>query len=390
MNIYPELAGNLIIDNEEYNGLSTFFFDVKNGNYKVSGECNYDLLEYPDNTWIFTGRRQLLEAHSGVEGKHTFEGTVHVGRYIPRGTDRAYKERLSVSVISRFLSVSGVSVEKITSPTVHLAGDSTVTDQPSGIPYDPLKCYSGWGQMLPFFLGNGFAVANHAHSGLTTESFREEGHYKIMLEELNRGDYVLIQFAHNDQKLAHLGARDGYYENINRYIDELTDRGAYPILVTPLARNTWFENRTYKDLLEIHSDALLEIGSKRNIPVVDLHRETVKRIKEYGYDKSSIYYHEGDLTHTNDLGAFNAAKIVANELIGRLEKRVDGYSRLLSAIRRDRIKDSETERVLEEHISESNEKADVASNSINDEGIVPVDLSGPASWAIDERGIIIK
>lgn len=392
MNKYPELSGNIIIDKEEDNRLSSFYYDVKDGNYKVVGECIYDLLEYPDNSWIFTGRRQLLGAYTGMKGKYSFEGMVHVGRYIPRGASRAYKEKLSVNVISQFLSVRNISIEKIVSPTIHIAGDSTVTDQPSGLPYNPLECYSGWGQMLPFFLGNGFAVANHAHSGLSTESFRKEGHYKIMLDELNRGDYVLIQFAHNDQKIPHLGAKDGYYDNINRYIDELTDRGVNPILVTPLARNTWCKN-IYNDLLEIHADTVREIGQERDVPVIDLHRETVKKIKEYGYDKAAIYYHEGDLTHTNDLGAFKAAKIVAGELIERLENRGDRYSKLFSAIRRDRIDNSETEKVLNEYVVKRNDETEKTDSSLineHDEDIVPADLTGPSSWRIDDRGIIIQ
>ena len=138
--------------------------------------------------------------------------------------------------------------------------------------YAPGASYSGWGQMLSAFLKDGIAVSNHAHSGLTTESFREEGHYAILYDRLKAGDYVLLQFGHNDQKLDHLKAEEGYRENLDRYLSEIRKKGAYPILVTPIARNTWKGlDGTYNDLLADYAEAVKRLGRERKVPVIDLH-----------------------------------------------------------------------------------------------------------------------
>nr|WP_304954957.1 hypothetical protein [uncultured Acetatifactor sp.] len=84
-----------------------------------------------------------------------------------------------------------------------------MTDQSAEYPYAPGTNYSGWGQMISAYLNQRIAVSNHAHSGLTTASFREEGHYGILEQYIRPGDYMLIQFAHNDQKLDELKAQEG-------------------------------------------------------------------------------------------------------------------------------------------------------------------------------------
>ena len=94
MNKYPELSGNIIIDKEEDNRLSSFYYDVKDGNYKVVGECIYDLLEYPDNSWIFTGRRQLLGAYTGMKGTHLREWFMWEGIFQEAHTRRIKKNYL--------------------------------------------------------------------------------------------------------------------------------------------------------------------------------------------------------------------------------------------------------------------------------------------------------
>ena len=100
-----------------------------------------------------------------------------------------------------------------------VCGDSTVTDQTANLPYAPGTSYCGWGQMLPAYLPD-VCITNHAHSGLTTESFTSEGHWDIVKPRLRAGDICLYQFGHNDQKLAHLQAYGGYTDRLRTYIKE--------------------------------------------------------------------------------------------------------------------------------------------------------------------------
>lgn len=79
-----------------------------------------------------------------------------------------------------------------------IAGDSTVTNRVSSEEYESGICYTGWGQMLPLFLGIYYRVKNFAKSGLTIDSFRTEGHYDLLISQINPKDYVIFQFGHND------------------------------------------------------------------------------------------------------------------------------------------------------------------------------------------------
>ncbi|MBC8025047.1 MAG: rhamnogalacturonan acetylesterase, partial [Steroidobacteraceae bacterium] len=120
-------------------------------------------------------------------------------------------------------------------PTLYLAGDSTVTDQ-------PIAPNASWGQMLPRFFGAKLAVANHAESGETLKSFVTEQRLDKLLSTLRAGDWVMIQFAHNDQKAqwpqTYADAATTYRAWLRAYIAEVRRRGATPILVTsPDRRN---------------------------------------------------------------------------------------------------------------------------------------------------------
>ena len=190
---------------------------------------------------IFSGRRRLMEAVPLLEAgkQHVFSMAADVSDIVPRGHTEVFSDRtLDLTVTADRPCISRVTVEALDCPVVYIAGDSTVTDQSGEYPYAPETCYAGWGQMLPYFLTEETAVSNHAHSGLTTESFRQEGHYGVVERARKAGDYMLIQFGHNDQKLAHLQAREGYWDNLTRYIEESRAAGVFPLLVTPLAAIT--------------------------------------------------------------------------------------------------------------------------------------------------------
>ena len=227
------------------------------------------------------------------------------------------KNALDIAVVGHCPALDFLSVVPIEVPTVYLAGDSTMADYGAEYPYHPAACYGGWGQALDLYLDGSVAVCNHAHNGRSTETFRNEGHFDLIQKQLRPGDFVVIQFGHNDQKHPHLQAYNGYPENLRRFIAEIRAKKALPILATPIARNTWTEQNgklTYSDLLHDHAQACIALGKELNVPVLDLHQAAMEDIIRLGRDASKIYYHQGDWTHTNDYGAVRAAGYAADAL----------------------------------------------------------------------------
>ncbi len=193
-----------------------------------------------------------------------------------------------------------------------IAGDSTVTDRKSSGTYDCGLCYTGWGQMLPLHLGAGMIVRNFAVGGLTTETFRTEGHYAALCDVLQPDDIVLIQFGHNDQKLPHLQAEGQYRENLLQYITDIREKRAVPILVTSLARNSWRgDTGLYNDMLADYAETVMKLGNDVNVTVLDLHKVSVEWICREGREAVKPYFYPGDFTHTNDYGAYHIAGFVA-------------------------------------------------------------------------------
>lgn len=167
--------------------------------------------------------------------------------------------------------------------------------------------------MLPAYLPE-VCITNHAHSGLTTESFLSEGHWAIVKPRLRAGDICLFQFGHNDQKLAHLQARGGYTDRLRTYIKETRTAGAVPVLITPLARNSWRDPTHYNDFLADFADAVLDLGKKEAVPVLDLHAYAMQLIRQEGLETAKRWFYPGDYTHTNDFGAYRMAGFVAGAL----------------------------------------------------------------------------
>lgn len=226
----------------------------------------------------------------------------------PAYEQAAHTNKDAISVISCYAEPApGI-------PVIYLCGDSTVTDQSSQIPYHPGACYSSWGQALPAFLDSRTAVENQAHCGLTTETFREEGHMGIVKRYIRPGDYCLIQFGHNDQKLPHLLADREYPVNLKRYIQEVRAARATPVLVTSPGRNIWKPDGAYHELLAEHTDAVKQVAEETGTCFIDLHDFTVKHIISNGPEASCGYFYPGDYTHTNEFGAFQSAAFIARQL----------------------------------------------------------------------------
>jgi lysophospholipase L1-like esterase len=171
------------------------------------------------------------------------------------------------------------------------------------------------------------AVLNVARGGATTESHREEGLWAALLAEAAPGDVVLLQFGHNDQKRPHLAPYGGYTTNLHRACDEVLDHGARPVLCTPVGRRHFADGT----LVSTHGDypqAVRNLAMNRNLPLIDLTRQTEALYSELGeHDSMALFTHfaagqhplypDGcvDDTHFSFTGAVRVADLVAADLV---------------------------------------------------------------------------
>lgn len=297
---------------------------VSAGIYRVC--IRLEALEDVDRLYLFTGRKQLREILA-LKGGECLERVYYLSvmEIIPRFREEScLTEHLFVTFCTRYPGAVRVKArwerQEEGVQRIFLCGDSTVTDHAGELPYHPGACYAAWGQDLPAFLEGGFAVENQAHCGLTSEAFRQEGHFAIVKRYIRKGDLCLFQFGHNDQKLPHLLADREYPGNLRRFVEEVRKAGACPVLVTPLGRNIWSGEGEYLDLLKDHARAVCRVAKEEQVPWIDLHGFSVDFICERGMEACRSFFHPGDYTHTNEYGACVFGEYMARQLAERFPK----------------------------------------------------------------------
>lgn len=205
--------------------------------------------------------------------------------------------------------VRTVELEKVDVPTIFIAGDSTVTDQPN-------EPYASWGQMLPRFFKPDIAVANHAESGETLKSFITGLRLDKLLSQMQRGDYLLIQFGHNDMKenwpQTYAEASTTYKAYLKVFIAETRRRGATPVLVTPMQRRQFDDAGKIRNSLGDYPQAMRQAAREENVALIDLNAMSVAFYEALGSTKSPIAFaNEGkDATHHSPYGAYELARCV--------------------------------------------------------------------------------
>ena len=180
--------------------------------------------------------------------------------------------------------------------TVYLLGDSTVTDQP----YEP---WNSWGQMFTRFFKTGVAVANQAESGESLGSSLSSRRVAKVEAEMKKGDYVFIQFGHNDMKSKAPDALKNYEENLGKLVSEIQGKGGTPVLVTSMERKGGVE----KDTLAGYSDAVKRVAEKEKAALIDLHAMSRELYVGLGRDLNAAFQ---DGTHHNNFGSYEIAKCV--------------------------------------------------------------------------------
>jgi lysophospholipase L1-like esterase len=171
--------------------------------------------------------------------------------------------------------------------TIYLAGDSTMAPKETD-----KRPETGWGEALDAcFSPAGVRIVNRAVNGRSTRSFREEGRWQAIVDSLNPGDYVLIQFGHNDEKVTTpAGSSPAQYgANLSRFVDEVRAKDATPILLTPTVRRKWEED-SLVDTHDGYPDVVRTLAKKKYVPFVDMTMKSARVLERYGPDSSSVLY----------------------------------------------------------------------------------------------------
>ncbi|HWJ27775.1 MAG TPA: rhamnogalacturonan acetylesterase [Flavisolibacter sp.] len=208
---------------------------------------------------------------------------------------------------------------------VWLIGDSTIADK-------EIKAYpeTGWGMPFRYFFDSTVVVENMAKNGRSTKSFIAEGLWQSVVDQIKEGDYVLIQFGHNDEvktKVGRYTTPDEFKANLIKYISDARSKKGIPVLITPVARRSFDANGKVEESHPVYSDLVREVSKTSKAPLIDLDQKSMELLQEFGPDHSKwLYdylepdehpnYPEGrkDDTHFSEFGARKMAEIVLSEI----------------------------------------------------------------------------
>lgn len=217
----------------------------------------------------------------------------------------AWDEKLTMEFNNVHPSVCAIEITRAIGPTLYLLGDSTVCDQ-------PLEPYNSWGQMLTRFLKPGIAVANHAESGESLRSSLAARRLEKVLSTLRTGDYVMIQYGHNDEKEKgeKVGAFTSFKKDLKKFITEIRGRGGIPILVTPVQRRTFDAAGKITNSHGDYPEAVRQVAREEIVPLIDLNAMSKELYEAWGPELSKRAFAPNDNTHPNSYGSYELAKCI--------------------------------------------------------------------------------
>jgi lysophospholipase L1-like esterase len=310
-----------------------FFFSVAlpEGNYNIK-IITGDLKGSSITTVRAESRRLIFEKAVTEPGRYqTLEATLNIRVPEIAGTNEMvikkprelYKldwdEKLTLEFTGSRPCISALEISKAENAvTVFLAGNSTVVDQDD----DP---WASWGQMIPRFLKKGIAVSNHAESGLSLGSFLSSNRLLKILSNAKPGDYLFIEFGHNDQKekSPEDGAYKSYSERMRYFVNEFRKKGGIPVIVSPANRRSFGDDGKITNSLGDYPDAGRKVADELNVPFIDLNGMTKTLYESLGVENSKnlfVIYPENsfpwepkalnDNTHFNSYGAYQLAKCI--------------------------------------------------------------------------------
>jgi lysophospholipase L1-like esterase len=287
-----------------------FYFSVKlpEGNYKVTATLGGDAASVV--TVKAELRRLMLEKIATTDGQtqtRTFivnlrtpaistGGEVHLKDREKTTEAWDWDDKMTLEFNGSHPSISRLEIEPATVPTVFISGDSTVCDQPA-------EPWNSWGQMLPRFFQPEVAVANHAESGETVGGSLGAKRFDKIFSLMKQGDYLFVQFGHNDMKDKKPDALATYSENLKKIIAQTRTAGGTPVLVTSMER----KGGVTHDTLQGYPDAVLAVAKSENCAVIDLHAMSRVFYQALGPDIGKAFQ---DGTHHNNYGSYELAKCI--------------------------------------------------------------------------------
>lgn len=324
-------ANHIVLLNDGFSANSPVYFSVKlpEGNYKV--ELILGSNKMKSKTTIKAESRRLMLNDISLDKNQEIQKNFNINLRGPKINDATtiyLKERelddlnWDNKLTLEFLGNPAVKSIKITSIkeciTLFLAGDSTVTDQ-------DLEPWASWGQFITSYFDKQVVIANYAYSGASLSSFKAGKRLEKILSEMKKGDYLFIEFGHNDEKQQ--GAGDGpwlnYTELLSEFVTKVSEKGGIPVLLTPTQRRAFNDDGTLKPTHGDYPDAMRAVAEKLQVPLIDLTKMTTTLYESWG-DRNSrkafVQYPANtfpaqtekleDNTHFNNFGANEIALCV--------------------------------------------------------------------------------
>ncbi|MET7280083.1 rhamnogalacturonan acetylesterase [Kribbella sp. NPDC005582] len=291
--------------------LVTCDFDVPPGRYRVA------LMLPREQSSAITvsaeARRTVLTQTSSGRRPPTFAVDVREPEGEPTAQGGSGTPGLQLRISASDGSPVAVTAVRVTAlrhvRTLFLAGDSTVCDQAN-------PPYTGWGQQLPQYFDQHLMVANYADSGESSGSFLDnEALMPAMERRINPGDFVMVQFGHNDKTTTAVD----YRRNLGQIIDRIAARGGRAILVTPPVRQLFgADGKLTPTALHVNSlgvnlpDEMRSLAAERELPLIDLTAGSQELLQSLGPSESSVLYlpQKKDRTHFSEYGADRMAQVV--------------------------------------------------------------------------------
>jgi lysophospholipase L1-like esterase len=225
----------------------------------------------------------------------------------------------SVVLLNAFFSTSQNKT------TVFIIGDSTAANK-----LTTAYPETGWGMPFSYFFDQTVEVNNLAKNGRSTRTFLSEGLWDTALSTMKKGDYVLIQFGHNDEskeKVDRYTSPEQYKENLTKFVNEARAKQATPILITPVSRRKFDKDGKAMETHQVYTPLVKEVASKLNVPLIDLDEKSRALYQQFGEENSKLLflqlqpnehpnYPDGkvDNTHFSELGARKIAQLVLQEM----------------------------------------------------------------------------
>jgi len=317
-NLYSAEAGYGFELGAELNGTDCvtsdkpFLFSVKlpEGNYAVTALLNDKTGEAV--TTVKSEQRRLMLEKIQIQPGTLAARTFIVNVRTPRISDTEHvklkkreletetvdwDEKLTLEFGGTHPTLRALVIAPTNVPTIFITGDSTVCDQPA-------EPWNSWGQMLPRFFKPEIAVANYAESGESIKSSLGANRFDKVFSLMKSGDYLFVQFGHNDMKDKATNALAVYKSNLKKIVTRARAHGGTPVLVTSMERKAGVENYT----LAGYPQTVRDVAKEENCALVDLNAMSRIFYKALGADLDKAFQ---DGTHHNNYGSYELAKCVA-------------------------------------------------------------------------------